>query len=129
MPATARLLTEQPEQADGVDVVELVLRLGAAAIFVGVGVTKFESHSMWVRMFADIGFGVWFRYFTGSIQVLGGLLLLMRRTAAAGAVLGSGTMAGAVAVHLFVLPTGVGGAIIPFVLMVFTIVVGLRARR
>jgi len=128
MPSAGRLLLEQPERVVGFDVVELVLRLGAAGIFLGVGITKFESDSMWVRMFTDIGFGVWFRYFTGSIQVLGGLLLLMRRTAAAGALLSACTMAGAAIVHLFVLPTGIGGAIVPLVLLAFAIVVGVRAK-
>jgi hypothetical protein len=42
------------------------------------------------------------------------------------AVLGGGTMAGAVVVHLFVLGTGVGGALIPFVLLMFVVVLALR---
>jgi hypothetical protein len=35
-------------------------------------------------------------------------------------------MVGAVAVHLFVLDTGVGGAIIPFALLLFLVAVAMR---
>jgi hypothetical protein len=38
-------------------------------------------------------------------------------------------MAGAVAVHLFVLDTGIGGAIIPGVILVFLAVVGTRTSK
>jgi hypothetical protein len=37
------------------------------------------------------------------------------------------TMAGAVAVHLFLLDTGIGGAIIPAVILTFLATIGLRS--
>jgi putative oxidoreductase len=123
---TDRLLLEQTDRVPAFDITGWVLRVAACAVFVGVGATKFESQSMWVGMFNDIGLGNWFRYLTGALQVAGGLLLLVPRTAAAGAAIAASTMAGAIAVHLFVLPTGVGGAVIPFVLLIFTLVVGFR---
>ena len=57
---------------------------------------------------------------------MGGLLFLTPRTAPLGAMLAGGTMAGAIVVHLFVLSTGLGGAVIPFLLLIFTVVVALR---
>jgi uncharacterized membrane protein YphA (DoxX/SURF4 family) len=79
-----------------------------------------------VGLFADIGFGDWFRYLTGAIQSTAGVLLLVPRTTKAGAVLAGCTMAGAIAVHMFLLDTGIGGAIIPALILVFLAVVGLR---
>lgn len=122
---TDRLLLEQ-ERVPGFDITGLVLRLAVCAVFVGVGATKFQSQSMWVGMFDEIGLGVWFRYLTGTLQVAGGLLFLIPRTAPLGAIVTGCTMAGAVVVHLFALPTGVGGAVIPFALLIFTLIVGLR---
>jgi hypothetical protein len=37
-----------------------------------------ESH--WVNLFQQIGAGPWFRYFTGVVEVLGGMLVLILRT-------------------------------------------------
>jgi putative oxidoreductase len=124
-----RLLLEETERVPAFDITGWVLRLAACAVFVGVGATKFESQSMWVGMFDDIGLGHWFRYLTGALQVAGGLLLLMPRTAPLGALIAGCTMAGAIVVHLFVLPTGLGGAVIPFALLIFTLAVGVSARR
>jgi putative oxidoreductase len=114
------------ERVPTFDVMGWVLRIAACGIFLGVRLTKFESDSMWVRLFAQIGFGEWFRYLTGAIQVVGGALFLLPRTRYVGAALTGGTMVGAVLVHLFILPTGIGGAIIPFALLMFIIVVTLR---
>lgn len=114
------------ERVPTFDAVGWVLRIAAAAVFLAVGVSKLESDPFWVRMFAQIGVGDWFRYLTGVLQVMGGLLFLIPRMAWIAAVLAGGTMAGAVVVHLFVLDTGVGGALIPFVLLMFVVVLALR---
>src|SRR5829696_1593446 len=121
-----RLLLDDQERVPAFDITGWVLRVAVCAVFVGVGATKFQAESMWVPMFAEIGLGNWFRYLTGTLQMTGGLLFLVPRAAPIGALLAGGTMAGAVATHLFVLPTGIGGAIIPFGLLVFVLVVGLR---
>jgi uncharacterized membrane protein YphA (DoxX/SURF4 family) len=103
------------------------MRISAGALFLAVGLAKFQSRSIWVQMFTNIGLGDWFRYLTGLIQCTAGLLLLVPRTTKAGAALAGCTMAGAVAVHLFVLDTGVGGAIIPAIILAFLAAVGLRS--
>jgi uncharacterized membrane protein YphA (DoxX/SURF4 family) len=116
-------LLSVPERLPAFDVRGWVLRIAAAGLFLAVGLTKFRASSLWVRMFADIGLGDWFRYLTGALQATAGLLFLMPRMVIAAAVLAGGTMAGAVLVHLFVLDTGLGGAIIPLALLGFVVFV------
>jgi putative oxidoreductase len=127
VPIVEHPLLEPSERVPTFDVIGWVLRIGACGVFLGVGLSKFSSDSMWVKMFEQIGLGDWFRYLTGALQVTGGLLFLIRKTIYVGLVLAGGTMIGAIIVHLFVLGTGVGGAIIPLALLIF--VVGVAARR
>jgi putative oxidoreductase len=112
--------------SSGIDVTGWVLRLSAGVLFLTVGSEKFQAESYWVELFAEIGLGVWFRYLTGALQMTGGLLLLFPGTARVGAVLAGCTMAGAVAVHLFVLNTGLGAAIVPAALLAFVTAAGFR---
>jgi putative oxidoreductase len=100
-----------------IDVADWVLRVCVAVLFGSVGYEKLfpEPGSPWVTLFGQIGFGEWFMYFTGGIQVLGAMLVLIPRTAVAvfGAALVGATMVGAIVCHLFILDTGFGGAIFP----------------
>ena len=59
-----------------------------AAAFLFIGATKLQNnpHSMWVQIFERIGFGQWFRYATGVIQMTGALLLLTPWTITIGTV-------------------------------------------
>jgi uncharacterized membrane protein YphA (DoxX/SURF4 family) len=77
-----------------------LVRGGVAAFFCIFGMEKFSSDpgSHWVTLFAQIGAGVWFRYLTGVVEVLGGLLVLIPRTALLGLALLAATMAGAVVI-------------------------------
>jgi uncharacterized membrane protein YphA (DoxX/SURF4 family) len=75
-----------------------ILRVAVAVVFLSVGWSKFETNSMWVRLFEQIGFGQWFRYFTGSVQMAGAALVLVPRTFVMGIALLACTMAGAVAI-------------------------------
>ena len=110
------------------DVLGIVLRLSLATAFAVFGCEKIFGND-WVQMFHEIGLGDWFRYLTGGFQVAGAVLLLVPRTARAGAGLIALTMIGAIAVHLFVLPTGVGGAVIPAAFLGFAIAAGCRRPR
>jgi len=82
-----------------------VLRAGIALAFVLFGVEKFPSSpgAEWVRFFAQVGFGQWFRYVTGVVEIAGGALLLVPAAADVGLVLLAVTMAGAIAIHVFVI--------------------------
>lgn len=103
----------------------VVLRLSLGVAFVLFGYEKFAGGE-WVALFREIGLGEWFRYFTGGLQILGAALLFIPQTGRIGAAIIGVTMAGAMAVHLFVLPTGVGGAIIPAAFLGFAIAAGWR---
>jgi putative oxidoreductase len=70
---------------------------------------------MWVQIFDRIGLGQWFRYFTGAMQIAGGLLLILPRTRVAGGAMIACTMLGAAVADLFVLNDG-PLAIVPVVL-------------
>jgi hypothetical protein len=58
--------------------------------------------------------------------VASGLLFLIPRTVYAAAVLAGSTMMGAVAAHMFVLDTGIGGAVFPLALLIFIAAVATR---
>jgi len=75
------------------------LRAAVAVVYVLFGADKFGSGaSQWVQLFRDIGIGDWFRYFTGVVEVVGGLLVLIPRTALIGLLLLIATMCGAVVI-------------------------------
>ena len=74
----------------------------------------------------DIGLGDWLRYTTGALQLLGAVALLLPASARVGAALIGLTMLGAIGVHLFVLPTGIGGAVIPAAFLGFAVAAGWR---
>jgi len=80
------------------------LRVIIAVVFSLVGAEKFGSNpaSYWVHVFAAIGLGQWFRYFTGTVEIVGGLLFLFPATTTIGAAMLIATMCGAMFVHLFV---------------------------
>ena len=82
-----------------------VLRAGVAVAFVLFGVDKFPSSpgAEWVRFFAQVGLGQWFRYATGVVEIAGGALLLIPAAANVGLMFLVCTMAGAVAIHVFVI--------------------------
>ncbi|MGV9821477.1 DoxX family protein [Nocardia xishanensis] len=67
------------------------------------GIPKFVGQEDAVRIFDAIGFGDWFMYFTGLVEVAGGIGLLIRRLAGAAAAGLSITMVFAAATQAFVL--------------------------
>ena len=103
------------------------VRAGVALVFTIFALEKLVGSS-WVALFAQIGLGQPFRYLTGALQLAGSLLLLVPRTARLGAGLIGSTMLGAMFVHLFVLDTGVGGAVIPAALLPLIIAAGWHGR-
>ena len=98
-----------------------ILQIGAAGMFLMVGFAKLSGDPQLVGMFDAIGVGQWFRYVTGSVEVLSALLLLIPRLSGVGALLLLCTMLGAVATHLFI----VGGS--PLMAVILLIVVGIIA--
>lgn len=100
-----------------------ILQIGAAGMFLMVGILKLSGDPQLVALFDAIGLGQWFRYLTGSLEVLGAILLLIPRLSGLGALLLVGVMLGAVATHLFI----VGGS--PLMAIILLIVTGFIAWR
>ena len=98
-----------------------------AVAFLYFGASKFSPHVIsWIELFATIGFGQWFRYFTGGLEVICAVLLLVPKTSAIAAVLLACAMAGAVLVHLFILRDGYAAVFPGFPLLVLIVVAWRR---
>ena len=113
----AQVLTEITQSASGstgkiTNVGLWILQIGAAGMFLMVGFFKLSGDPRMVELFDAIGVGQWFRYVTGSLEVLGAILLLTPRLSGLGALLLVGVMLGAVATHLFLVGGSPLGAII-----------------
>ena len=78
------------------------LRLSVALIFALTGLEKFSVSPYWSQVFDAIGLGQWLRYFTGAVELIGGLLFLVPPATIAGAGLLVAAMSGAMAVHIVV---------------------------
>jgi putative oxidoreductase len=86
-----------------------VLQLLLAAVFLIAGTTKLAGAQMHVETFEKLGMGQWFRYFTGSIEVIAAIMIIVPRTAVVGALLLAAMMIGAFDTHVFL----IGGSPIP----------------
>ena len=106
---------------------EWVLRVLLALVFVVAGVDKFVG-PMWVRVFNDIGFGQWFRYVTGVVELLGALLLLVRPATMIAIPMLICTMLGALLVHVTLVGVGVP-TIAVSILLALLVGLGLLYRR
>ena len=89
----------------------------AAAQFFVTGLDKIGDAPPMVQLFAAVGFGQWFRYFTGAVEIVSAVLLLMPSRAALGAALLILTMLGAFVAHLTVLPFSPAKAIVLFLMV------------
>lgn len=58
----------------------------SAFMIIASGLPKFAGQKDAVETFAQIGWGQWFRYFTGAVEVAGGIGLLIPRLASPAAV-------------------------------------------
>ncbi len=120
-----RLVAEETRGAGDV-LAAWLPRVTVALIFLSVGWEKFGEHGPWIRIFARIGFGDWFRYLTGTMQVGGALLMFVPRLVRLGAAVLACTMIGAIVTNIFILNSGLS-AIIPSALLAAIVFVGVRA--
>jgi len=79
------------------------LRILLALVFGAAGIAKLAGAPQMVQVFEAIGFGQWFRYVTGVVEVGGAVLLLVPATGFVGALLMAVTMVFAVATHLMLI--------------------------
>src|SRR5438128_406206 len=78
------------------------LTIVAAGLFLLAGTLKLAGVQMEVDLFSAIGIGQWFRYVTGSLEVVGAIGLLVPALARYAALLLAAVMVGAVFTHLFI---------------------------
>ena len=78
-----------------------VAQIALAAMFLLAGGSKLIGAPAMVDLFAAIGWGQWFRYVTGVIEIIAAVALLIPSAALFGAILLVPTMVGAVAANLF----------------------------
>jgi putative oxidoreductase len=91
-----------------------------ALAFIGAGGGKLAGTAVMVELFDKVGLGQWFRYFTGLLEVAGGIGLLVPRYAFHAARLLAIVMVGAIIAHLSVL----GGSFTPaLVLLVLSVTI------
>lgn len=84
-------------------------QIALAGMFLFSGGLKLTGAPDMVGLFDAVGIGQWFRYVTGSIEIVSAVALLVPSWAAFGALLLIPTMVGAVFTHLFI----VGGSAVP----------------
>ena len=81
----------------------LAIKILVSVAFLGAGLSKLAGVEMMVNTYEEIGFGQWFRYLTGVIEVGSVILLWLGSKQVFGAVLLVCTMLGAVLTHYFIL--------------------------
>jgi putative oxidoreductase len=64
-----------------------LLRVILGLAFLAIAAVKLTGSLQTPQMFANIGWGQWFRYFTGALDLVGGVLVLLPRSAFYGALL------------------------------------------
>jgi putative oxidoreductase len=95
--------SEVVETSKATNIVLWVVQLGTAAMFFMAGGNKLTGNPQMVGLFQAIGFGQWFRYLTGGLEIIGAVLLLIPVLSGFGGLLLTGVMLGAVATHLFII--------------------------
>jgi putative oxidoreductase len=90
-----------PPRRGLVPVLVQMLELAMGALFLYLGGTKLLGSTAEVRLFHDYGWGQWFRYVTGVIELAGALLLIVPRLGRASALMT--VMVVATGIELFVL--------------------------
>ena len=119
------MTTEAPRKSGWSNVALWVAQVAVAALFLMAGGMKLAGHDpKMVQMFEKLG-GQWFRYLTGSLEVLGAIGLLTPFASCAAAVGLFFVMIGAVITHVVV----IGGSPAPaVVLLVLTAVIAYGRR-
>jgi uncharacterized membrane protein YphA (DoxX/SURF4 family) len=64
-----------------------VLRILLAGVFLSGAVMKLTGAPMMIAEFQQVGLGDWFRYFTGALELVGGLAILLPAVSPLGAAL------------------------------------------
>jgi putative oxidoreductase len=92
------------------------LRILLALAFLAAGAAKLASVPAMVQIFDTLGFGQWFRYVTGVVEIAGAVALLIPSYAVLGAAWLGITMFFGTLAHLFILHTSPAPALVLLVL-------------
>jgi uncharacterized membrane protein YphA (DoxX/SURF4 family) len=114
---TTVTLTHTSGKRRALTVMLWTLQIVSAALFLFSGTLKLSGAPMMVQMFGAIGLGQWFRYFTGGLEVISAVLLLVPSLARFGAFAMAVTMVGAILTHLFIIG---GNPAVPVALLAAT---------
>jgi putative oxidoreductase len=114
---TTVTLTKTSWKRRALAVVLWTLQIVSAALFLFSGALKLSGAPMMVQMFGAIGLGQWFRFFTGGLEVISAVLLLVPSLARFGALAMAVTMVGAILTHLFIIG---GSPAVPIALLAAT---------
>lgn len=93
-----------------------VLQIVTAAAFVLAATAKLGGAAPVVAAFDAIGFGDWFRYLIGVLEVAGAVALLIPRLAGLAGLAFAGLTVGALITHLTVLGNG-AAMVLPFLVL------------
>lgn len=100
----------------------------SAFLFFGVGKFKSDANAPWVVLFNEIGFGQWFRYFTGVVEMIGAFLVLIPQTVTAGLAMLAGTLTCAILIEVAVVHR-FADTFVPFAFVCALIAFWMRRRR
>jgi uncharacterized membrane protein YphA (DoxX/SURF4 family) len=99
-----------------------IVRILLFALFLFEGLDKFGSRRLWIQIFEQIGWGQWFRYFTGIVEVAGAIAMLIPSLTPVAVVLLASTMAGALLTHALVVGVGPQSLIVTILLGLILVV-------
>ncbi len=108
--------------------VDWSLRLILALVFLYQGLDKFGSRRLWIRVFSEIGVGQWFRYATGAVEIIGAILVMIRKATAVAVTLLACTMVGALLTQVAIIGVGPQTVLVG-VLIALILAVGWRRRQ
>lgn len=110
------------------DVIGWTLRVLVALTFLYEGFDKFGERRLWIRVFAEIGIGQWFRYATGTLEIIGAVLLLVPRATTVAVTMLLCILVGAFLAHIFIIGVGIPHSVVVLVLFAAVVAIGWRQR-
>lgn len=110
-----------------INIVTWIIRIFTAGVFLFFGVRRLISAPDGAGTFAQLGFGDWFRYLIGVLEVLGGIGLLIPLFAGLAAVCLAALMVGASSVEAFVVTDGNPAG--PLLCLALSVVIAILMRR
>lgn len=121
-------MSEQTSTASKIgNVVVWILQILLAVTFVKNGWALFGDD--FVKKFDDIGFGQWFRYLTGVLEIAAAIGLVIPQICGIAALGLAGIMGGAALTELFLVTNGgFDDALMPIIFIVWALVIAIYRR-